>query len=126
MDSIAIEQAIRLTVPGQTWYYCGRGFGARWATVEVAKVTKTQVVFTNGVRIQKTTRVDNHGSQYFPPTVEMVEVYEAQELKDEAMTRYKKVMARLEETYRGLTPAKLRLLAVNLENAIELSYLEKP
>ena len=75
------EEAIRSTVPGSKWYF--RSVSG-WHERAVERVTKTMVIMTTGERISKTSRRSGGGQTWFPPTSDMVEIYEAEELKSAA------------------------------------------
>lgn len=116
----AIEEAIRGTVPGSKWYY---QVGRRWGEATVERVTKTLVILVGGKRIPKSTRwVD--GITWFPPTPDMVELYERQELQESSQILYQAAIGRIQEAARKATPTQLRHLAAQLENVIDLSGIK--
>jgi hypothetical protein len=115
MSNAILEEAVRNTVAGSKWYYQA---GRSWHEATVERVTKTMVILANGVRIPKKTRwADGH--IWFPPTPEMVSLYEAQEIQAAAQTVYVAALERLQAVARKVTPTQLRQLATQMENAIK-------
>jgi hypothetical protein len=120
-NSPAIDEAIRATVPGSKWYYL---VGRTWKAVAVKRVTATLVILADGsIRVPKSTRWAN-GFTWFPPTPEMIELYEAQEMRASAQTLYLAALAKLQEAARSATPTQLRHLVTQMENVIDLSGIK--
>jgi len=107
---------IRSTVPGATWYY--RSISG-WHEVTVERVTKTVVIMTTGERVPKASRQCG-GRVWFPPTPEMVELYEAEQMKAAAQTHYLQALDNLQAVAKRATPAQLRELATQVNNAVDL------
>lgn len=124
MTTITTEQgeAIRGTVPGSKWYW--RRCGGRLQEVTVERVTKTLVILTNGTRITKETLISQGGEKYEPSTPEVVEAFEAQELKVAAQALYLAALRKLETAAQKATPSQLRYLAEQMGNVIDLSGIK--
>jgi hypothetical protein len=119
-SSPSIEEAIRATVPGSKWYYLK---GREWREVTVERVTKTVVILTGGIRISKRSRWAEDKT-WFPPTPEMVELYEAQQMQAAAQTLYQAALEKLQAAARKATPTQLRHLVTQMENVIDLSGIK--
>lgn len=115
-----IEEAIRATVPGSKWYHQVAG---EWHEVTVERVTQTLVILTDGTRISKKTRWVN-SRVWFPPTPDVVELYEAQQMRAAAQTRYLVALEKLQAAARKATPTQLRHLVTQMENVIDLSGVQ--
>jgi len=115
MSNAILEEAVRNTVAGSKWYH---QVGRSWREVTVERVTKTMVILTSGVRIPKKTRwADGH--IWFPPTPEMVALYEAQDAQEMAHILYVVALERLQALARKFTTNQLRQLATQMERAIK-------
>ena len=115
MSTLAIEEAIKASVPGSKWYY---QVARIWHEATVERVTKTLVILTTGERIPKDTRWA-HGQTWFPPTPEMYGLYETQQLQASAQARYWTVMKKIEAAASSANPNQLRHLVTQLESALD-------
>jgi len=111
------EEAIRSTVPGSKWYYRSM---SGWNEGVVERVTKTVVIMTTGERISKASHMSGSGQTWFPPTPDIVETYEAEQLKAAAKTLWMMALGNLQLAAQRATPAQLRELAAQVNNAIDL------
>jgi hypothetical protein len=81
------------------------------------------VILTDGVRIPKSTRWVE-GVSWFPPTPEVVELYERQEMRASAQTLYLAALEKLQAAAQRATPTQLRHLVTQMENVIDLSGIK--
>lgn len=121
MSAIEHEAAVRATTAGSKWY---RHIKGAWHEEDVVRVTKTTVVLRDDTRISKATSKDKEGRTWFPPTPEMVELYEAQEMGAAAQTLYLAALDKLQAAARCATPTQLRHLVTQMENVIDLSGIK--